>query len=51
LSGYQIYVCGGPAMVDAARQTFVETRGLLPAEFFADSFTYALEPAIGKATG
>jgi CDP-4-dehydro-6-deoxyglucose reductase len=51
LSGYQIYVCGGPAMVDAARQTFVETRGLLPAEFFADSFTYAVEPAIGKATG
>jgi CDP-4-dehydro-6-deoxyglucose reductase len=45
LSGYQVYVCGGPAMVDAARKTFVGTRGLPPEDFFADSFTYAVEPA------
>ncbi len=32
-------------MIDAARKTFVETRGLPPEEFFADSFTYAVEPA------
>ena len=41
LSGYQVYACGGPAMVDAARATFVGTRGAAADEFFADSFTYA----------
>lgn len=41
LSGYQVYVCGGPLMVDAARTSFTSTRGLPPEEFFADSFTYA----------
>ena len=41
LSGYQVYACGAPAMIDVARSTFVGTRGLPPDEFFADSFTYA----------
>jgi CDP-4-dehydro-6-deoxyglucose reductase len=45
LSGYQVYVCGGPSMVDAARSSFIETRGLPTEEFFADSFTYAVQPA------
>jgi CDP-4-dehydro-6-deoxyglucose reductase len=47
LSGYQVYACGGPAMIDAARKSFVETRALPAEEFFADSFTYAVqaEPA------
>jgi CDP-4-dehydro-6-deoxyglucose reductase len=43
LSGYQVYACGAPAMVDAARSTFVGTRKLPPDEFFADSFTLAAE--------
>jgi CDP-4-dehydro-6-deoxyglucose reductase len=43
LSGYQVYACGAPAMIDAARSTFTSTRGLSPKEFFADSFTYAAE--------
>jgi CDP-4-dehydro-6-deoxyglucose reductase len=43
LSGHQVYACGGPAMIDIARKTFTETRGLPPEEFFADSFTYAVE--------
>jgi CDP-4-dehydro-6-deoxyglucose reductase len=43
LSGYQVYACGGPAMVDAARESFLGTRGLPPDEFFADSFTYAVD--------
>jgi len=43
LSGYQLYVCGGPAMVDAARKSFTETRGLSPDGFFSDSFTYGAE--------
>ncbi|HMM47389.1 MAG TPA: CDP-6-deoxy-delta-3,4-glucoseen reductase [Thiobacillaceae bacterium] len=41
LSGYQIYACGAPAMVDAARDGFIATRGLPEDEFFADSFVYA----------
>ena len=43
LSGYQVYACGGPAMVGAARSSFTATRSLPPDEFFADSFTYAAQ--------
>ena len=43
LSGYQVYACGGPAMVDSARTSFSSTRALPPDEFFADSFTYAAQ--------
>jgi CDP-4-dehydro-6-deoxyglucose reductase, E3 len=43
LSGYQVYACGGPAMIDAARTAFTGTRGLPPGEFFADSFTLGAE--------
>jgi len=44
LSGYQVYACGGPAMIDVARREFTESRKLPAEEFFADSFTYAVEP-------
>ncbi len=43
LSGYHVYVCGGPAMVDAARAAFTAERKLPPEAFFADSFTYAAQ--------
>ena len=43
LSGYQVYACGGPAMIDAAKRDFTTLRGLPENEFFADSFTYAAE--------
>ena len=43
LSGYQVYACGGPAMIDAARREFTRMRALPAEEFFADSFTYAAE--------
>jgi CDP-4-dehydro-6-deoxyglucose reductase len=43
LSGYQVYACGAPAMIEVARATFVQTRGLPENEFFADSFTYAAQ--------
>jgi len=43
LSGHQVYACGGPAMIDAAKREFT-TECRLPAEdFFADSFTYAVQ--------
>ncbi|MEO5701772.1 MAG: CDP-6-deoxy-delta-3,4-glucoseen reductase [Casimicrobiaceae bacterium] len=40
LSGYQLYACGAPAMIEAARCTFTRDRGLPEGEFYADSFTY-----------
>jgi CDP-4-dehydro-6-deoxyglucose reductase, E3 len=43
LSGYQVYACGGPAMIDAARAEFTAQRKLAPEDFFADSFTYAAQ--------
>ena len=43
LSGYQVYACGAPAMIDAARRDFTTLRNLPEDEFFADSFTYAAE--------
>jgi CDP-4-dehydro-6-deoxyglucose reductase len=39
LSGYQVYACGAPVMVDAARRDYVARCGLPPEEFFADAFT------------
>jgi CDP-4-dehydro-6-deoxyglucose reductase len=41
LSGYQVYACGGPGMIEAARNEFTAQRGLPDDEFYADSFTYA----------
>jgi CDP-4-dehydro-6-deoxyglucose reductase len=43
LSGYQVYACGGPAMIEAARRDFTALRHLPADEFYADSFTYAAE--------
>ena len=43
LSGYQVYACGAPAMIDAAKRDFTALRNLPADEFFADSFTYAAE--------
>ena len=43
LSGYQVYACGGPAMIEAAKRDFSALSRLPPDEFFADSFTYAAE--------
>jgi CDP-4-dehydro-6-deoxyglucose reductase len=37
LSGYQVYACGGTALVEAARRDF-RARGLSPDDFFADNF-------------
>ena len=43
LSGHQVYACGGPAMIDAARADFTRRCGLPENEFFADSFTFGAE--------
>ncbi len=39
LSGHQVYACGAPIVVDAARRDFTASCGLSPEEFYADSFT------------
>jgi len=44
LSACQVYACGAPAMIDAARAEFT-AHGLPPEEFFADAFTFASAPA------
>ena len=45
LSGHQVYACGAPVMVDAARHDFTTRCGLSEDEFFADSFTSAADRA------
>jgi CDP-4-dehydro-6-deoxyglucose reductase, E3 len=39
LSGYQVYACGAPIVIDSARRELVERCHLLEEEFYADSFT------------
>jgi CDP-4-dehydro-6-deoxyglucose reductase, E3 len=45
LSGHQVYACGAPAMVDAARSDFTAKCRLPDEEFFSDSFTPAAPAA------
>lgn len=45
LSGYQVYACGAPVVVDSARTEFTEQCRLPANEFFADSFTVAATAA------
>ena len=42
LSGYQVYACGAPVMVEAAHKDFTSQRGLPEDEFFSDAFTPAV---------
>lgn len=48
LSGFQVYACGAPAMVEAAQRDFVERCGLPADEFFADSFTSEADKAAAR---
>lgn len=41
LSGYQVYACGAPVVVEAAYRDFTSLRGLPTAEFFSDAFAFA----------
>jgi CDP-4-dehydro-6-deoxyglucose reductase len=42
LSGCEIYACGAPAMIDAARRDFIARCNLPEAAFYADAFTPAV---------
>lgn len=41
LSGHQVYACGAPAMIAAARRDLMAECRLAESEFFADAFDYA----------
>lgn len=45
LSGYQVYACGAPLMVEAAKKDFPARCGLPEEEFYADAFTSAADVA------
>ena len=45
LAPFEVYACGAPAMVEAARQSFIATRNLPAEAFFADAFTSAADSA------
>jgi CDP-4-dehydro-6-deoxyglucose reductase len=45
LSGYQVYACGAPIVVDSARRDFVAQAHLPEDEFFADAFTSEADKA------
>lgn len=49
MSGYQVYACGAPVMVEAAHRDFTTQCGLPDGEFFSDAFTPSVDPAADAA--
>jgi CDP-4-dehydro-6-deoxyglucose reductase len=47
MSGYQVYACGAPVVVDSAKRDFVAQCRLPEEEFYADSFTSEADLAKG----
>jgi CDP-4-dehydro-6-deoxyglucose reductase, E3 len=45
LSQHQVYACGAPVMVEAAKRDFTSQHGLPDDEFYADAFTSAADLA------
>ena len=45
LSGYEVYACGAPVMVDAGKRAFTTTRGLPEEAFYSDPFTVSVDAA------
>jgi CDP-4-dehydro-6-deoxyglucose reductase len=48
LSGYQVYACGAPIVVESARREFIAQCHLSDEAFFADSFTSEADIAAVK---
>ena len=44
LTGYQVYACGAPIVVESAHKDFTAKCGLPETEFFSDAFTPAVAP-------
>jgi CDP-4-dehydro-6-deoxyglucose reductase len=47
LSGYQVYACGAPIVIDSAKRDFVMLSKLPEEEFYADSFTSEADMVAG----
>jgi len=45
LSQHEVYACGSPPMIEAARNSFMRTRRLPTDAFYSDAFTFAARPA------
>ena len=45
LSAHQVYACGSPAMIAAAKDDLLAQRGLSTEAFFSDAFTFSPPPA------
>jgi CDP-4-dehydro-6-deoxyglucose reductase len=48
LSGYQVYACGAPVMVEAAHRSFTRECGLPEDEFFSDAFFLSKDMSASK---
>jgi CDP-4-dehydro-6-deoxyglucose reductase len=48
LSGHQVYACGAPVMIEAARRDFCAGCALPAEEFYADAFTTEADLAAAK---
>jgi len=44
LSGYQVYACGAPVVVESAHKDFTTLCGLPEDEFYSDAFTPSVDP-------
>lgn len=49
MSGYQVYACGAPIVVESARKEFSASNALPQDAFFADSFTSEADVAAAKS--
>jgi CDP-4-dehydro-6-deoxyglucose reductase len=45
MSGYQVYACGAPIVVESAHRDFTTQCRLPEDEFFSDAFTPSVDPA------
>ncbi|HEX4986701.1 MAG TPA: CDP-6-deoxy-delta-3,4-glucoseen reductase [Burkholderiales bacterium] len=45
MSGYQVYACGAPVVVESAHRDFVALCGLPEDEFYSDAFTPSVDPS------
>ncbi len=45
LSGFQVYACGAPIVIESAQRDYVQQAGLPSEEFYADAFTSEADKA------
>ncbi len=50
LTGFQVYACGAPIVIDSAKRDFTSKAGLPKDEFYADSFTSSADKLSEQTT-